>query len=178
MIAHGKVGDAGTANSPLRSVGCIISGERQAVETLPFWAAGVLESTSWTEGAMGSIHRFDGDEARFDWEGVSEQAYESPEVRGVTVRWLIGPVEDAPHFAVRFFEIEPGGCTSLDRHEHDHGVVVLRGRGEVLLGDDVTELGYGDVVYVLPNELHQFRCVGGEPFGFLCVIPNPRSVGQ
>jgi quercetin dioxygenase-like cupin family protein len=126
---------------------------------------------------MGSIHKFSGDDARFDWQGVSEQAYDSAEVRGVSVRWLIGGAGGAPHFAVRFFEIEPGECTSLDRHEHDHGVVVLRGRGQVLLGEEVTELSYGDVVYVSPNELHQFRCVGGEPFGFLCVIPAPGSVG-
>lgn len=127
---------------------------------------------------MSSIHRFDGDDARFEWEGVSEQPYESPDVRGVSVRWLIGAAEGAPHFAVRFFELEPGECTSLDRHEHDHGVVVLRGRGEVLLGDNVTEIGYGDVVYVSANELHQFRSVGDQPFGFLCVIPASRSAGQ
>jgi quercetin dioxygenase-like cupin family protein len=126
---------------------------------------------------MGSIHKFSGDDASFDWEDISEAAYDSAEVRGVTVRWLIGGAERTPHFAVRFFEIEPGGCTSLDRHEHDHGVVVLRGQGQVLLGEEVTELGCGDVVYVSPNELHQFTCVGDEPFGFLCVIPAPGSVG-
>jgi len=76
---------------------------------------------------------------------------------------------------MRYFEVESGGFTSLDVHEHDHGVVVLRGRGRVQLGDDTVDVSFGDVVYVSPRELHQFRCVGQEPFGFLCVIPAERS---
>ena len=91
------------------------------------------------------------------------------------VRRLIGPAEGAPNFAVRYFEVQPGGCTSLDQHDHDHGVLVLRGRGEVLLGQQVTELSFGDAVYVSPREVHQFRCIGDEPLGFLCVIPALES---
>jgi quercetin dioxygenase-like cupin family protein len=124
---------------------------------------------------MGLVHRFIGTSTDFQWEGIGQQAYESSEVRGVSVRWLIGPAEGAPNFAVRYFEIAPGECTSLDRHEHDHGVVVLRGRGEVLLGDEVSEVSFGDAVYVSPNEAHHFRCTGDAPLGFLCVIPAARN---
>jgi quercetin dioxygenase-like cupin family protein len=125
---------------------------------------------------MGHVHRFKGVGDSFEWEGVNPQGYESPEVQRATVRWLIGPREKVPHFAIRYFEIEPGGWTSLDSHEHDHGVMVLRGRGRVLLGDDEVEVSFGDIIYVLPYELHQFKNVGREPLGFLCVIPA-RSEG-
>jgi len=124
---------------------------------------------------MGLVHRFKGTGSDFQWEGISQHAYESSDVRGVTVRWLIGPTEGARSFALRYFEIAPGKCTSLDRHEHDHGVLVLRGHGEVLLGEEVLELSFGDAVYVSPNEVHQFRCTGDAPLGFLCVIPARRS---
>jgi quercetin dioxygenase-like cupin family protein len=124
---------------------------------------------------MGLVHRFTGTSTDFQWEGIGQQSYPSSEVRGVSVRWLIGPAEGAPNFAVRYFEIAPGEGTSLDRHEHDHGVVVLRGRGEVLLGDEVLEVSFGDAVYVSPHEPHQFRCTGEVPLGFLCVIPASRS---
>jgi quercetin dioxygenase-like cupin family protein len=124
---------------------------------------------------MGLIQRSVGIGTDFQWEVIGQQAYQSSEVIGVSVRWLIGPAEGAPNFAVRYFEIAPGECTSLDRHEHDHGVVVLRGRGEVLLGDEVSEVSFGDAVYVSPNEAHQFRCTGDAPLGFLCVIRAPRS---
>jgi quercetin dioxygenase-like cupin family protein len=127
---------------------------------------------------MGVVHRFMGTNADFQWEGVAQQAYGSSEVRGVSICWLIGPAEGAPNFAIRYFEIAPGERTSLDRHEHDHGVVVLRGRGQVLLGDEASEVSYGDAVYVPPNEPHQFRCTGDDPLGFLCVIPARRSGNQ
>jgi quercetin dioxygenase-like cupin family protein len=124
------------------------------------------------------IHRFIGGHGALQWEGVTKQAYESPEAQGVTVQWLIGPSEKAPHFAVRYLEVQPGSATSLDRHEHDHGVVILKGRGQVRLADEITEVSFGDVIYVPPNELHQFTCAGEEPLGFLCVIPARRGRGQ
>ena len=117
---------------------------------------------------MGIIHRYAGD---FDWEGVELGTYPpGKEIKGVTVRWLIGPREDAPHFAIRYFEVQPGGYTSLDQHAHDHGVVVMRGRGRVRLGDKEFAIAPHDVVYVPGNEVHQFHNAGDEPFGFFCTI--------
>ena len=54
--------------------------------------------------------------------------------------------------------------------------------GEVLLGDDWQPISFGDVIYVAANDVHQFRAVADEPFGFLCVVdakrdrPRPRPV--
>lgn len=123
---------------------------------------------------MGFIRRFTGTEGRLDWAGVDREEYEDPGIQGVSVRWLIGPDDGAPNFAMRYYEIEPGGQTSSESHAHDHGVLVLRGRGEVLLGKEAREIGCGDAVYVPPYELHRFTCTGDEPLGFLCVIP-PRA---
>ena len=118
---------------------------------------------------MGVIHRYKG---QFDWEGVSLGRYPPErEMKGVSVRWLIGPAEKAPNFALRYFEIEPGGWTSLDQHAHDHGVMILRGRGQVRLGEEEFEVTFGDVVYIPPYEVHQFKNIGDEPLGFLCIIP-------
>jgi mannose-6-phosphate isomerase-like protein (cupin superfamily) len=40
-----------------------------------------------------------------------------------------------------------------------------------LLGNEEVQVGPRDVVYVLGDEVHQFRALGQEPLGFLCVIP-------
>ena len=121
---------------------------------------------------MGIIHHY---KDPYDWEGVRLGRYPSGvDVRGVSVRRLIGPREQAHNYALRYFEIEPGGWTSLDRHAHDHGVVILRGRGQVLLGCEKHDISYGDVVYIPGDEVHQFRNTAEEPFGFLCVVP-PRE---
>ena len=41
-----------------------------------------------------------------------------------------------------------------------------------LEGDSEHALKAGDVVFVRPNEVHQFRNTGGAPLKFLCLIPN------
>ncbi len=120
---------------------------------------------------MGVVHRFIGSEGRFDWEGVQEkEGLDGPGVVGVSGKILVGPQEGAPNFRIRYFRIEPGGHSSLERHPHDHGVFVLHGRGLARMGENVFEVGPRDVVYVPGGELHQFSALD-EPFGFLCVVP-------
>ena len=120
---------------------------------------------------MGVVHRQVGEPFAMDWEGVVEKTYEAPDVVGVEGKVLIGPNEGDPNYYVRYFRVEPGGQTSLDQHEHDHGVYILHGKAEVLLGETVENVSANDVVYVPGNEVHQFKCMGEEPLGFLCVIP-------
>src|SRR6266704_5039384 len=40
-----------------------------------------------------------------------------------------GTGEEPFTFVTRYFEIQPGGYSTLERHQHPHAVVVLRGRG-------------------------------------------------
>jgi quercetin dioxygenase-like cupin family protein len=94
--------------------------------------------------------------------------------RAVTRHPLIGAPEGTP-FHVRYFEVEPGGYTSHERHEHQHVVVTLRGEGEVRLGDRWHKVGFCDVVFVASNDPHQFRATGDEPFGFLCIVTAERD---
>ena len=108
---------------------------------------------------MGEVHRRRDDGS---WEGVSPRAYE-----GGSRHDLIA----GPSYRVRYFEVSPGERTRLERHAHDHGVVIERGRALVTLGDERHELGPGDVVYVAPDELHCFEAIGDEPLGFICVAP-------
>jgi quercetin dioxygenase-like cupin family protein len=112
------------------------------------------------------------------WAGVPVQGYKEPAPHhcGVTRSVLAGPGGERTAFHVRYFEVAPGGHTTLEHHAHAHVVLVLRGKGEVNLGDAVHHLGYGDVVYVAPHEVHQFRNPSpGEPFGFVCVVDARRD---
>jgi len=89
-----------------------------------------------------------------------------------TVRWLVGEADGAPTFAMRQFEVAPGGYTPRHFHDYEHEVFVLEGNGVVI--EDAVEhpLAAGDVILVKPNEIHQFRNTGQSPMKFLCLIPN------
>ncbi|HZS75585.1 MAG TPA: cupin domain-containing protein [Ktedonobacteraceae bacterium] len=135
------------------------------------------QNTGWMEYSMGVIHRFSHQEnGELRWEDVPVRSY-GPENSGAdkaTRQILVGMDENAPHFHMRYFAVQPGGHTSLDQHAHDHGVYVLHGQARLRLGESEHELHPGDVVYIPGNELHQFFTLGNEPFGFLCVVPAKR----
>src|SRR3712207_2479843 len=101
----------------------------------------------------------------FRWEGVPVEAYKAPADHwcGISRTSLVGGRGEKTAFHVRYFEIAPGGFSSLEHHAHEHVVVVLHGRGEVRLGAAVHPLGFGDTVYVAPHEVHQFRNTADEP---------------
>jgi ribulose-bisphosphate carboxylase large chain len=118
----------------------------------------------------------------FEWEGVPLEAYKetTESWKGITRRELIGKRGESPKFHVRYFELAPGGHSTLEKHEHEHAVIPLRGQGEVQFGCYVYRVGFGDVIYVAPNDPHQFRNPeeADEPFGFLCVVNADRDTPQ
>jgi quercetin dioxygenase-like cupin family protein len=90
---------------------------------------------------MGVVHRRRPDGS---WDGVPPRPYGE----GMQRHELIGLGDGAEHYRVRYFEVPAGRTTTLEQHEHDHGVVIERGRARVTLGD--------------------------EPLGFICVAPPGR----
>ncbi len=82
------------------------------------------------------------------------------------------------HFQWRYFEVASGGYSSLERHEHEHAVMVVRGAGRVLLQDEVYDIGYYDLILVPPMTWHQFQPTGDEPLGFLCIVNAERDRPQ
>ncbi|HEY2759080.1 MAG TPA: cupin domain-containing protein [Pirellulales bacterium] len=89
-----------------------------------------------------------------------------------TVRWLLGQADGTPTFAMREFEVAPGGYTPRHSHDYEHEVFVLEGNGIVIEGDQEHRFTVGDVIFVQPNEVHQFRNASDKPVRFLCLIPN------
>lgn len=118
----------------------------------------------------------------YRWQGVQLKAYkeEPAPCRDLTRQILLGegPGEAALSFITRYFEVLPGGYSTLELHQHPHAVIVLRGTGQVVLGDETHGIAPFDCVYVAPGTPHQFRATGGEPLGFLCVVDRVRDRPQ
>jgi mannose-6-phosphate isomerase-like protein (cupin superfamily) len=89
-------------------------------------------------------------------------------------------VFDDPALAcqLRYFEVAPGGHTTLERHEHAHAVIIERGRGRCLIGDRVFDVAEHDLVHVPPLTWHQFQSGAVEPLGFLCMVNAARDRPQ
>ena len=89
-----------------------------------------------------------------------------------TVRWLIGEPEGAPNFALRLFELAPGGYTPLHRHTWEHEVYILEGKAEIAFPSGPVAAKTGDAILIEPEEEHQFRNPDlKESLRFLCIIP-------
>jgi len=106
------------------------------------------------------------------YEQVPQQPVEMEGSAGCQVRQLLGERDGTPNFAMRQFEVAPGGFTPRHSHPYEHEVFVLEGEGIVYEGDRPHPLKAGDVVFVKPDEVHQFKNPGASPLKFLCLIPN------
>lgn len=106
---------------------------------------------------------------------VDNKPVEMEGASGCHVRSLVSESDGAPNFAMRQFEVAPGGHTPRHSHGYEHEVFVLEGRGVVVEGDSEHPLRAGDVVFVAPHDIHQFRNTGESPLKFLCLIPNSAS---
>lgn len=76
---------------------------------------------------------------------------------------------------LRYFEMAAGGHSSLERHEHMHAVLILRGEGHCLLGTEIHAIKQNDLVTIPPWVWHQFRATAGTPMGFLCMVNQARD---
>ncbi len=137
-----------------------------------------------SQATSSAILRFRGG---FRWDGVPLEAYKLSaqrwsEFRGASRQVLIGRDAERVRFHVRYFELAPGGFTSLERHRHSHVVIGIRGRGRVRIGDRRYGVARLDTVYIAPDQPHQLAAVGRAAFGFLCIVDarrdRPRPVGE
>jgi quercetin dioxygenase-like cupin family protein len=118
----------------------------------------------------------------FSWEGVEPRPYKDSGDfvrgmgwRGITRHTLARPAELPASFELRYFELEPGGYSSLEKHAHAHLVVALRGRGRALIGDFVMDCAPFDTLHVPPLTPHRWLNESEEPFGFLCTVDAERD---
>ena len=105
------------------------------------------------------------------YETVTQEAVDMDGAEGCQVRWLIGQDDGAPHFAMRQYEVACGGFTPRHQHPYEHEVFILEGQGVLSEGDVEQPLRAGDVAFVAPDQLHQFRNTGETPLKVLCLIP-------
>ena len=113
-------------------------------------------------------------------ERVEAKTMTMPGASGVTMRLMVGQADGAPNFAMRLFEVAPGGHTPYHQHNYEHEVLIIEGQCVLSSGDlachDRT-VSEGDVVFIPANELHQFRNTGPGAMKFMCMVPTRFDCG-
>jgi len=122
------------------------------------------------------IVKYSGD---YKWDDVSVLSYKETgtNFKSITRQVLCEGLGDVP-CQLRYFEVLAGGYSSLERHEHVHVVMILRGAGQVLLGDQIHSITEKDVITIPPLTWHQFQANGKSPLGFLCLVNVERDKVQ
>ena len=100
------------------------------------------------------------------------------EVPGVALRTVISAQDGAPRFAMRVFEVEPGGSTPFHSHAWEHEVFILEGRGKVRSAQGERALQRDDVVFVPGGEEHCFVNTGEAVLRFICCIPHASALAS
>jgi mannose-6-phosphate isomerase-like protein (cupin superfamily) len=115
-------------------------------------------------------------EAGFRWQDVAYQPYKqegTAPFKDISRQVLFH--EAALGCELRYFEMDAAGYSTLERHEHTHAVMILRGHGQCMVGEEVRDVKPFDLVTIPGWTWHQFRATAGEPLGFLCMVNMQRD---
>ena len=134
------------------------------------WSAGVVPKA---EEDTSRLHRFQGE----GWDGIEPERYKTEDGGWAAIarHVLVGGRAESARFDLRYFEIAPGGYSSLEKHVHVHVVVCVRGKGHVLLKGEVREMNFLDTAYIASDDPHQLVNPFEEPFGFFCIVDHERD---
>ncbi|HNZ07181.1 MAG TPA: cupin domain-containing protein [Candidatus Cloacimonadota bacterium] len=111
-----------------------------------------------------------------DYHDVALEPVYAEGAEGAKIRWLIAQGDGAPNFALRMFEVEPGGHTPHHTHAWEHELYVLAGTGKLVTERGEFAFKADDVMYVDPNMKHSFHNTGEDTLKFLCIIPHEKPV--
>jgi quercetin dioxygenase-like cupin family protein len=103
---------------------------------------------------------------------ISKSPVEIDGAKDVEIRWLISEEDGAEHFAMRMFELQPGGHTPLHTHPQEHEVFVIEGQGTLVYEGREHPFEAEHVIFVPANKEHQFKNTGRSLMRMLCIIPT------
>ncbi len=108
-------------------------------------------------------------------DGVPSRLVTDEGAAGIEIREVFTGREGAPTFAMRRFDVAPGGHTPFHTHPWEHEVYILEGEGELRTEDGGRRFHQGDALLVPPNVRHQFAGTATAAMRFLCMIPVQKS---
>lgn len=78
-------------------------------------------------------------------------------------------------FAQGFVEIYPGGSVPMHKHSNQESYTILKGKGEITLDDEKTDVVDGDVILIPPNTSHELVNTGDENM-YMMFVYTPGNI--
>lgn len=103
---------------------------------------------------------------------ISKSPVKIDGAKDVEIRWLISKEDGAEHFAMRMFEVQPGGHTPLHTHTEEHEVFIIEGQGALVYEGREHPFEAEHVIFVPSNKEHRFKNTGCGLLRMLCIIPT------
>ena len=101
----------------------------------------------------------------FCWADVAPWPFKYP--------WLVEKVVNGKSMQLIRAEFQPGATYRLHSHEREQFSFMLSGRMRLTVGDEVAEIGPGDMWYAPSNVVHGGEILGNEPVVFVDVYSPP-----
>lgn len=102
---------------------------------------------------------------------ITKSPVEIEGAKDVDIRWLISKADGAENFAMRMFELQPGGSTPLHTHPHEHEVYIVQGQGVFVYEGKQYPFNTDYAIFVPGGKEHCFKNTGDSTLRFLCIIP-------
>lgn len=77
-----------------------------------------------------------------------------------THRRVLVSADEAPHFALRRFEIKPGGEIPMHSNSVEHEQYVLSGKADVVIGEESFTAEAGDALFIPAGVEHTYKTLG------------------
>ena len=106
---------------------------------------------------------------------VAKKAVNMEGAEGAEIRVLISKQDGAENFAMRMFEIAPGGHTPYHSHPHEHEVFIVEGKGLFVCERQEYPFESEHVIFVPGGIEHCFKNTGNTAMRFLCLVPASAS---
>ena len=108
----------------------------------------------------------------FNWDGV-EPLPSDERYPGIAAK-----VVNGKNMQLIWAEFQPGSTYALHAHEREQFSFMLSGRMRLTVGDQVSEIGPGDMWYAPSNVVHGGEILGDEAVVFVDVYSPPRPRAQ
>jgi len=109
-------------------------------------------------------------EEQVDWEYISGQEGQEGVMRWKT--FLGGSDSKTDKITMGIFEIPSGVELKAHHHSPSEAYYITAGKGQVLIGKEVKDVGPGDTVYIAGDETHGIKCIGENTLKLIWIFPT------